>query len=216
MKNKTKIIYGIIAIIIIAGIIVTLTAKLNFELRYQDSEKVELYITKQFEISDIKQITNEIFPNQEVIIQKVEIYEDSVSIIAKEISEEQKTQLVEKINEKYELDLSSEEIEIKNIPHERGRDIAKPYVMPIIIASIIVLVYMAIRYYKLGSIIIILKTILVSVVAQAVLLSLIAITRIPIGRWTMPVSLAVYTLTLIGITTKFEKQLEEKNNTEEE
>ena len=164
----------------------------------------------------IKQITNEIFPNQEVIIQKVEIYEDSVSIIAKEISEEQKTQLVEKINEKYELDLSSEEIEIKNIPHERGRDIAKPYVMPIIIASIIVLVYMAIRYYKLGSIIIILKTILVSVVAQAVLLSLIAITRIPIGRWTMPVSLAVYTLTLIGITTKFEKQLEEKNNTEEE
>ncbi len=216
MKNKTKIIYGIIAIIIIAGIIVTLTAKLNFELRYQDSERVELYITKKFEISDIKQITNEIFPNQEVIIQKVEIYEDSVSIIAKEISEEQKTQLVEKINEKYELDLSSEEIEIKNIPHERGRDIAKPYVMPIIIASIIVLVYMAIRYYKLGSIIIILKTILVSVVAQAVLLSLIAITRIPIGRWTMPVSLAVYTLTLIGITTKFEKQLEEKNNTEEE
>ena len=51
------------------------------------------------------------------------------------------------------------------------------------------------------------QTILALVLTQAVLLSVIAITRIPVGRLTMPIVVAVYLLTLIGLTTKFEKDL---------
>ena len=86
ITTKQKIILSIIALIIIAGIAITTTIGLNYDLRFQEAKKVELYLEKDFEISDIRNITNEVIPNQSVIIQKVEVYEDSVSIISKEIT----------------------------------------------------------------------------------------------------------------------------------
>lgn len=218
MKNitkKQKIVFAIIALIIIVGAVITLTIGLNFDLRYEETKRVELYLGKDFEVSDIKEITNETIPNQSVIIQKVEVFEDSVRIIAKEITEEQKQNLVNKINEKYETEIEVDSTEIVTIPHTRGRDIVKPYIIPFTIATIITLVYMAVRYKKLGIAKTVLKTVIVSIIAQALLLSVIAITRIPIGRLTIPMVIAVYLLTLIGMTTKFEKELgikKEKEN----
>lgn len=215
ISRKIKILALVIAIIIIAGIIVTLTMGLNFDLRYQEAKKVQLYLEKDFEISDIKQITNETIPNQEVIIQKVEVYEDMVSILTKDITEEQKTNLINKINEKYGTDLKADSTEIINIPHTRGRDIIKPYIMPFIIATAIILVYMVARYYKLGIMKTILKIILVVGISQVTLYSIIVITRIPIGRLTIPLVLMVYVLSLLSLTSHFEKKLSEKKKEEE-
>ena len=100
MTKKQKILIAIIALIIIAGIIITATIGLNFDLRYQDSKKIELYLEQDFEISDIKAITDEVFSNEPVIIQKVEVYEDTVSITAKDITDDKKPELINKINEK--------------------------------------------------------------------------------------------------------------------
>lgn len=148
--KNTKIIAILIAIVIIIGMIITLTVGLNFDLRYQEAKKIQLYLEKDFEIADIKQITDEILPNQKVILQKVEVFEDTVSILAKDITEEQKGNIISKVNEKYETNLTSENVEITEIPHTRGRDIIKPYVLPFAIATIIILAYMMVRYYKLG------------------------------------------------------------------
>ena len=212
MKNlttKNKILIIILILVIIAGILVTANIGLNFDLRYEKSQKIELNLGKEFETSDIKNITNEIFPNQEVIIQKVELYKDTVCIIAKEITEEQRNNIVEKVNEKYGTELVAEDTEIFSIPHTRGRDIIKPYITPFVIATVIIIIYMAIRYYKLNSIKVILKTIGISILTQLVLLSIMAIARIPIGRITIPLVIIVYMLTLIGITTRFEKNLDQ-------
>lgn len=214
ISKKTKIIAVLIAIIIIAGISVIATIGLNFEIRYQEAKKVQLYLAKNFEIADIKQITDEVLPNQEVMIQKVEVFEDTVSIIAKDITEEQKTNIVNKMNEKYEIELSADSTEITSIPHTRGRDIIKPYVWPFMIATAIILVYMAVRYRKLGAIKTMFETAILLVIAQATLLSIMAIARIPIGRLTIPMVLVIYILTLIGMTTCFEKKLEEKKEEE--
>lgn len=81
-------------------------------------------------------------------------------------------------------------------------------IVPFIIATAIILVYMAVRYHKLGSMKVILETIGINIVTQATLMSIIAITRIPFGRLTIPMILAVYLLTMIGLTTKFERKLE--------
>lgn len=217
MKNMSKkklIVIILIAIIIIAGITITLTKGLNYDLRYQETKRVELYLGKNFEIADIKQITDEVLPDQAVLIQKIEVYEDSVSIISKDITDEQKTNLVNKVNEKYETELNADDIATTTIPHTRGRDIVKPYILPFIIATVIILAYMAVRYHKLGSIKTVLKTAGICVLAQVILLSLIAITRIPVGRLTIPMVITVYMLTLVGLTTKFEKNL--TNNKKEE
>lgn len=214
--KKQKMIIAIIILIIIAGIIITATMGLNFDLRFQESKKVELYLGKDFEIKDIKQITNEVMPNQYVIVQKVEVYEDSVSIIAKDINDEQKQNLVNKVNEKYGTEISNDTTEIVTIPHTRGRDLVKPYILPFAISMIIILVYMAVRYRKLGVIKTVLQTIFVCILTQVVLLSIIAITRIPVGRLTMPISVAVYLLTLVGVTSNLENKLKIENEREKE
>ncbi len=218
MKNiskKTKIIALLVAIIIIAGIIIILTKGLNFELKYETAQKIQLYLAKEFNISDIKKITDEIFPNQDVIIQTVEIFNETVGITVNNITDEQKSNLITKINEKYGTELQADEIEITNIPHTRGRDLIKPYITPFVVVTIIILIYLAIRYKKLG---ILRTTALVAfciAIAQMLLLSIMAITRIPIGRITIPLVLIVYMLSLMGITTNFEKKLKEKNKEEE-
>lgn len=214
ITKKQKIEMIVLAIIIIAGLAIIFTVGFNFDLKMQETKKVELYLENSFEIADIKNITNEIFPNQEVIIQKVEVYEDTVSITTKEITEEQKQSLIDKINEKYGTELTADSTEIVTIPHTRGRDLLKPYVITFIVATIIILVYMMIRYRKLGCIKTLLKVLFTLVITQATLFSVIAITRIPVGRLTMLLVLVVYVMSLLGITNYFEKKLANKKQEE--
>ncbi|MEI3394134.1 MAG: hypothetical protein V8R82_00110 [Clostridia bacterium] len=58
------------------------------------------------------------------------------------------------------------------------RDLVKPYVTSFAISTVLILVYIAIRYRKLGSIKTMINSLLIIVVGQVVLFSLIAITRI--------------------------------------
>lgn len=209
-----KVISLIALIIIIIGIIITATVGLNFDLRYQEAKRIQLYIEKDFEISDIKQIAKEVLGNQEVIIQKVEVYEDTVSILAKDITDEQKTEIVNKVNEKYSLELSADQIEIIAVPQTRGRDIIRPYIVPFAIATVIILAYMAVRYHKFGVIKTIGKATGTLVLAQLLLLSIMAITRIPVGRLTIPLVLAVFVASQIEMTTYCEKTLKEMKEEE--
>lgn len=207
MKQKNTIILTVlIAIILIVGAIVIATKGLAFELKYQDSQKVELNIGKEFKTEDVKQITNEVFDNQPVKIQAIEVYKDAISITTTEISEEQKTNLVNKINEKYETELKSEDITIESIPHTRGRDIIKPYITPFIIITIIILVYLMIRYYKLNSLKVLIESVGIIALSQMVLLGIMAITRMPIGEFTIPMVLLVYMISTYICTAKFENK----------
>ena len=208
-SKQLKII--LIALVIIAGIVMIAVKGFNFDLKYQDTQRVELYLKTEFNISDIRQITDEVFGNQKVMIQKVEVFEDSVSITTTSISEEQKNNLITKINEKYGTELKAEDTTVEDIAHTRGRDIIKPYIVPFVIAVIVVLIYLAIRYYKLSIAKVIAKSVGIMILAQILLFSVIAITRIPIGRLTIPMVILVYLLTLFGITNMFEKNLSKKN-----
>ena len=211
MKQKsTKIIIALIAIILIAGTIMLCTKGLVFGLNYEDSKKVEINLGKQFEEKDIKEITNDVFGKQPVLIQAIEVYKDAVSITTTEISDEQKSNLITKLNEKYGTDISTDDITIEANAHIRGRDIVKPYIVSFAIATVIVLVYLSIRYYKLNSLKVLAKSIGIMLFAQLILLAIIAIARIPIGVLTMPVVLLIYVLSTYICTTKFDKDLDKK------
>lgn len=210
-RNKTGILLAILIIVI--GIIMIFVKGFNFDLRYQDAKRVEFNLGKEFDSSEMKALAEETL-GQEVIIQKVEVYEDAVSILTKDISDEQKENLVAKVNEKYGTEITTDETEVITVPHTRLRDWVKPYVLPFIIATIVILAYIAIRYFKLNSLKVIGKTILIVVLAQALLFSAITITRIPIGRLTMPMVLTVYMLSLAYCTTKFEKELADTEKSE--
>lgn len=216
MKQKeTKILVILIAIILVAGAIVTFTKGLAFELKYRDNQKVEINLGKEFNKKDIKEIAKEIFGKQPVMVQAIEIYKDAMSITTTNITEEQKTELITKINEKYETELDASTINIEEVAHVRGRDIIKPYVMPFVVVTIIVLAYLVIRYNKLGVAEVLIQSIGIIVLAQLVLLGIMAITRMPIGKFTIPAVLLVYMLSTYICTTKFDNDLEkvmEKEN----
>ena len=197
----------LIILVIIAGIVMIAVKGFNFDLKYQDTQRVELYLQTEFNNADIKQITNEVFGNQKVMIQKVEVFEDSVSITTTSISDEQKNNLITKINEKYGTELTAEDTQVEDIAHTRGRDIIKPYILPFIVAVVATLVYLGVRYYKLNTAKVVAKSVGILLLTQILLLSVIAIIRIPIGRLTIPMVLTVYILTLVGCTSRFENNL---------
>ena len=122
MKQKsTKILIALIAVILVLGTVIIFTKGLAFQLKYQDNKKVEMNLGEEFEEKDIKEITNEVFGNQPVMIQAIEVYKDAVSITTTDITEEQKSELVTKINEKYETEISADDVVIEEISHIRGR-----------------------------------------------------------------------------------------------
>lgn len=220
MKQKeTKILVAMIAIILILGLIMIFTKGLAFELKYKDSQKIEINLGKEFKHNDIKGITKEVFGKKPVIIQAIEVYKDAISITVTEITEEEKSELVKKINEKYETEINSEDVKIEDLSHTRGRDIIKPYIIPFIVFTVVILGYLVIKYNKLNSFEVLTQSIGIIVLSQLVLLGIMAITRMPVGKFTIPSILLVYMLSTYICTTKFEQDLEEievKENSQKE
>mgnify|MGYP003295022431 CR=1 FL=1 len=193
----------IIIVILIGGIIVG-TKGFNKELRYGSTQTIEIYFEQNFDMNKVKEIVNEQL-GQENIVQTIEIYKDMVSIKAKNITEEQKNNIVSKLKENYEFKQTAEETTINTIPATRIRDMYKPYVMPYIISAVLILVYMLIRYYKKGIVNVLTRAICVPLIAELLLLSVIAIARIPVGRIIPTLVLSVYILSVLYVIIKNEK-----------
>ena len=210
MKHKSTIILTIMIVtILIAGTIRIFTKGLAFDLKLQDTQKVEMVIGQKFEKKDIKDIAHEVFGKQPVLISTVEVYEETASITTTQISNEQKTELIKKINEKYGTDIKEDDVTVEQVSHVRGRDFIKPYIVPFVIATAIILVYLMIRYYKLNSAKVLLQSAVIIALSQLVLLGVIVITRMPNGRYTIPLVLLTYVFSTYICTTKFDKKLSE-------
>mgnify|MGYP000143298398 CR=1 FL=1 len=211
-----KIVYAILAVIIIIGIIVIATVGFNVGVIYSNHREVNVYLGKEYNINDVRQIVNEVITDEEVIINGVEKFKDSLVIKAKNISDEQVESLKQKFIEKYEISDDNKDsfITVSDIGSFRIRDLVKPYILPIILATAIVLVYMAIMYKKLGITKVILQEVIVLIISGALLYSIIAITRFPVNRLFIPSGLAVYMLTIIITNLQFTKQLQNLKNKE--
>ncbi len=213
-----KIVYAVLAVIIVIGIIVIATVGFNVDVIYSNHREIKVYVGKDYNIDEVKQIVNEVIPEEKVVINKVEKFNDSFIIKVNKISDEQLESLKQKISEKYEISEENRDNMITDsyIGSFRIRDLIRPYVQPIIISTVVILVYMGVRYKKLGIAKVIIQEIIVLVMAMALLLSVIAITRCPVNRAFIPAGLTVYILTIITTNLQFTKQLENLNSKEEE
>lgn len=208
LNGSTKFLIALIIIILVAGIIVTCTKGFKFDLNYGEGKKIELNIGKQFDRKDIRAITNDVLGKKNVQIQEIEVYKDAASITAKDITEDQKNEIVSKVNEKYGTELKAEDITIEENSHIRGRKIIKPYVKPFVIVSIIILAYFMIRYYKLNSFKVLVQAFCIMILGQALLFAIMAITRVPLGTVTAPAMILVYIISTYICVAKFDQDLE--------
>lgn len=211
MKVMKRVVSILLICLLIAGIIVIAVKGFNVGLKYSENTQIAINIGKTFEINDIKQITSEVFKGQRVIIQKVELYEDMVQITVKEASEGQINELNTKINEKYELENSIDDVEVVQNANVRLRTLIKPYILPISILSIVTILYAVIVYRKQGILYVLYTTAMAIVAPQAILSSLYAVTRIPINRLTSIIAVVVYIASITITMIYFGK----KNNSKE-
>ena len=129
-KSKNKVMVGIAIIVFLIGVIIVAVKGFHIDLHYQDCKNIEMNLGQTFESKDIKNIAKEVLGTDDIIVQKVEIYEDAVSITAKDISEEQRNNIVGKINEKYGKEIKAEETTINTVPRMHLRDLANQYKSP--------------------------------------------------------------------------------------
>ncbi len=209
MKKRDAIILAIIMLIIIIGIILTCTIGFKKQLRFSDSQKIDIYVGEEIDINKIKDIANEVIGNKNMV-QIIEIYGDMVTIRANSITEEQKNTIVNKIKELYEFEQTAENTNVENIPATRIRDILKQYVLPLTIAGAIILGYMLITYHKKGLVKVMLNTILIPIILELLLFSILVITRIPVGIYTPSLILLVLVLAITYVVCRIQK-LPEKN-----
>lgn len=209
MKKRDAIILAIIMLIIIIGIILTCTIGFKKQLRFSDSQKIDIYVGEEIDINKIKDIANEVIGNKNMV-QIIEIYGDMVTIRANSITEEQKNTIVNKTKELYEFEQTAENTNVENIPATRIRDILKQYVLPLTIAGAIILGYMLITYHKKGLVKVMLNTILIPIILELLLFSILVITRIPVGIYTPSLILLVLVLAITYAVCRIQK-LPEKN-----
>ena len=212
LTTKKKILYIAMALIIIVGIAVVAVKGFNVELKYRHHQKIELNIGEEVKTEEIQKIADEVFGKNKSKVQIIEVYKDAVQIASTEISEEQKNAVVQKINELYPQEaeegkeakvlIKAENVKIITNTNIRLRDVVSPYIIPMIIITIVVLVYVAIRYRKLGIVKSIVEPAVILVLTQVILLSVLAIIRFPMGRLTMPLVLLVYVVSIIFATEK--------------
>ena len=99
---KKKLFIVAIIIIIIAAFIVAAIG-FNVDIKYREHTSIIVPIGESFNEGDIKNITNEVFGNNDVVIEKSGLYDDEVSIRVSDASDEQIENLKNKINEKYNI-----------------------------------------------------------------------------------------------------------------
>lgn len=213
-----KIVYIILICIIIAGIIIIPTIGLNADLIYSKNVEIDVYLGKTFNMNDMENLVNEVFPDEKKIIQQIEVFGDMVAITIPDTRTEEELdtkveELTAKINEKYELEITSDDVQITHNPKVRLSSVVIPYALWIGISAALILVYVTIRYRKLGVVKTLLTYIISIVAVELLLLSIIAITRYPVNRIIVPLGLAAFVIVVTVLGIKNEAGLEKASET---
>ena len=214
-----KVIYAILICIIIAGIVVIATMGLKADIIYSKNVELDVYLGEVYEKADIESIVSEVFPGERFILQNIEMFGDMCSITLADNRNDDELnskieELVTKINEKYELELETDDVTIMHNPRIRLSSIVLPYAVTLGISMVLILVFVGIRYKKLGVWHTVATYILSIAAVEMLFLSIIAITRFPVNRLVIPVGLLLLVVVITVLGFKNEKRLEEKKQVE--
>lgn len=181
----------------------------KFNEKYNIKQNITISIGKEYNVEDIKSIAKEVFEKEDVKVEKSPEDEKYVVIESELISEKTLETLNNKINEKYELQNTTSSIGASQIitANEIGRvrltDMAKQYIIYISIATILVLIYFAIRFRKLGVSKVLIKSVLMLAFSEIFYMAIIAVTRYPIDKPVVIAAIAIYLIVLTYLNKNF-------------
>lgn len=180
--------------------------------KYEIKQKINIKIKEEYNLDDIKAIINDTISKEVINVEKSNDDATYVVIESRIITEDELENLNRKINEKYQLSNTTSSIgatqiiTITDIPRVRLIDMAKQYELYIAIASVIILVYFAIRFKDIGLARTVLGTILAIILSELLYMSIIAITRYPIDKMAIIGAIAIYMLVVTFLNARFINQ----------
>ena len=205
-ESKKIILFGLILLIIAGAVVVTLKGfKVN--LQYQQHVSMDILVGKEIDLNEAKQICKEVFGDKKTIVRYVETFGDSINVSVESITDYEKTNLVNKLNEKYGTELSVNSIEVLNNPNIRLRDLVKPYIKPVIISVALIVVYLLVRFRKQKWYSVLGKLFCHVLLVEAVLISIIAICRIPLSPTVINVIACIPLIITIIYTENLKERL---------
>lgn len=202
-----KIISAIIAILLVVGTIMIFATGFNLGVDYSEAKKVTIYLGDDFALEDIRVMTDEILPNQEVKLEKLRPFEDVLSIVTTEISDEQIEKLNEAINQKYGMENVVDDFVVSDLPAASFQEIVSPYIPTILIFVIGLIAYEMIAYRKLGVVKVGLETLLTIILAVFLLFTGIELLGLTINSYITAAILVCEFIGAIAITMFFENRI---------
>ena len=201
MEKRKKIALIVFVVIFALDIIFTGIFGIKTNLYYGDGQVIRFQISNTtFDINDIKSIAKEVF-GDEYMVKKVEFFNDSALIKVKSASDEELNELCKKKKKKYSCSLTTDNLSVNYEANVKIRTVVEPYVIPVGISIILILVYYAIRFKGSKEMAGYIKAILS---VGIIYYGLFAICRVRFSELTMPIAMSLYALTTLIYTTKAE------------
>lgn len=232
MKNKVIIV--ILIVIIAIGLVFSLSG-FNLGLRFGTARRLDVDFDESFEIKDVESMARDVFGDTKLKVNYIDEFKAGVSITLANATDEQILEFENKLKEKYSsfaekkdeeenkentenAENSNETDENKNdeedkfefisvteIPSAKLYDLIRVYVKPLVITSILVIIFLAIVFRKLGIAKAIGLPIGLILIINALYISVVAILHIPVNEFTIGLGMFIYVASLLG-TTLYMKQ----------
>ena len=185
------------------------TLKNKMNEKFNIAQKIYVPIKDEYNVEDVQAAVKEALGKDDVKVEKEEESPKYASIEVNLLTEKGVEKINEKINEKLEISNQSSAINASNVitsvrvPRVRLIDMAKQYILFTGIATLIVIVYFAIRFKKIGIKDVIQDSITVLVFAELLYMSVIAIVRFPVNKLVVMGAYAVYFAVLTYLNAKY-------------
>jgi len=204
--NIKTIFLAISILVIIVGITTIGVSGFEKALEYKAGTRIEVYIPEGYEQQEVMDIAKECFKTEEILFSKIENVNKVAGIKVTNYTQAQLENYLFKIAEKYEIDAEEMEYYEIVVPETKISTIINPYILPVVLITLLSLIYTIIRNYKSNNKIkISLKILGILVITLCVYFSIIALFELQFSIYTMPIALAIYIVTLlIGVNKKCE------------
>ena len=144
MKNNKKIYaLAITILVIIIGMIIIATKGFNYSFKYDNSVSISFNVNEESNEEELRNITNEVLGSK---VKSIQTEDELVILEITSITEEEKQNLINKVNEKYNMELTSEDIVENEILRIDFGNIVSRYISSMICIAILSVIYFVIKY----------------------------------------------------------------------
>ncbi len=207
MKNIKKILALFVVIILILGTLIVAKNGFNYGIEYKGVTELKFMLGQVLDMNEVQGIINEAFNGKELRVQKIDYFNDTVNISVVDPTEEEIQTLLDKLNSRYNQNNDMNSVVRVNTANTTIKEIIKPYVLPTVVALVLVAAYMGFRYRKQNILKVVLLPVFATLIVEALFFAICGIIRLPITIWTMPIALILMVITLTIYAYRFEKNM---------